>query len=83
MNEVREMEYIKDRLNQQIRDLQRENSMLRESMYRKDKRMTEVELTLQEADSVNKFLSVSLIAFGIIIIGITLWAIQVIKGVQP
>ena len=50
------MEYIKDRLNQRIRELERENSMLRESMYHKDRHLMKVQAVYEEAESMNKFL---------------------------
>lgn len=56
----RESEYIKDRLNQQIRSLMRENSMLKESLYRKDREMMELTGRLKAADRVTTFLGICL-----------------------
>lgn len=75
------MEYSKDRLNHQIRELQRENSFLRETMFNKDKQLMQVELAYKEADSANRVLSVVL---GLTLLGfvcLSLWAINVVGRV--
>ena len=46
------MEYSKDRLNQQIRNLMRENSFMKESLYRKDKEMMELVKRLKTTEQV-------------------------------
>lgn len=46
------MEYSKDRLNQQIRNLMRENSFMKESLYRKDKEMMELMKRLKTTEQV-------------------------------
>lgn len=56
----KESEYIKDRLNQQIRNLMRENSFLKDSLYRKDKEMMYLQERLKAADRVTTFLGICL-----------------------
>ena len=60
MNEPRGMEFSKDRLNQEIRGLLRENSLLKNSLFLKDKELIVLQEKLTEADSTIDTLSVIL-----------------------
>ncbi len=53
-------EYNKDRLNKQIRDLLRENSLLKNSLFIKDKEATVLQDKLTEADNTINVLSIML-----------------------
>ena len=75
------MEYIKDRLNQRVRELERENSMLRESMYHKDRHLMKVQAVYEEAESVNKFLIGALAVTLIVAIGSLGYVIHVMQEV--
>ena len=80
MNEVREMEYSKDRLNQQIRDLLRENSMLKNSLFNQDKERIRMETRLADLESDNKFISLCLGTVLLVLIVGTLAAIRLFNG---
>ena len=60
MNEPRGMEFSKDRLNQEIRDLLRENSLHKNSLFLKDKELIVLQEKLKEADGTIDTLSVIL-----------------------
>jgi hypothetical protein len=53
-------EFYKDRLNQEIRDLLRENSLLKNSLFIKDKEAIVLQDKLTEADSTINVLSIML-----------------------
>lgn len=72
----REPEYSKDRLNQQIRSLMRENSMLKESLFRRDKSIIDAQIQLHEADRVTTFLSICLAVMTLAAIAATIWAVR-------
>jgi hypothetical protein len=55
-----EMQYSKDRLNQEIRGLLRENSLLKNSLLNKDKELIVLKDKLAEADGTIDTLSVIL-----------------------
>jgi len=55
-----EMQYGKDRLNQEIRSLLRENSLHKNSLFLKDKELIVLQEKLKEADSTIDTLSVIL-----------------------
>ena len=54
------MEFSRDRLNKQIRDLVRENGHLKDSLFRKDLELNAVRRELADADKTHTFLSVTL-----------------------
>ena len=54
------MEFSRDRLNKQIRDLVRENEHLKDSLFRKDLELNAVRSELADADKTHTFLSVTL-----------------------
>ena len=54
------MEFLKDRLDKQIRDLVRENGHLKDSLFRKDLELNAVRRELADADKTHTFLSVTL-----------------------
>lgn len=60
MNEPRGMEYSKDRLNQEIRSLLRENSLHKNALFLKDKELIVLKDKLAEADGTIDTLSVIL-----------------------
>lgn len=73
----REPEYSKDRLNQQIRSLMRENSILKESLFRRDKEFVVLESKiLRKADRVTMFLSICLAVMTLAAIAATIWAVR-------
>lgn len=72
----REPEYSKDRLNQQIRSLMRENSMLKESVFRRDKEFIVMDEMLRKADRVTMFLSICLAVMTLAAIAATIWAVR-------
>lgn len=73
----REPEYSKDRLNQQIRSLMRENSILKESLFRRDKEFVVLESKiLRKADRVTMFLSICLAVMTLTAIAATIWAVR-------
>ena len=72
----RESEYIKDRLNQQIRNLTRENSMLKDSLYRKDREYIDLQTRYNDAHESVNLLSVILGVTLLLLIGVTIAAIR-------
>ena len=60
MDTERKPEFSKDRLNQEIRDLLRENSLHKNSLFNKDKELIVLKERLAEADSTIDTLSVIL-----------------------
>ena len=75
MNEPRGMEYSKDRLNQEIRGLLRENSLHKNSLFLKDKELIVLKDKLAEADSTIDTLSIILGATLLILITGFLFAV--------
>lgn len=69
-------EYIKDRLNQQIRDLTHENSILKDSLYRKDREYIDLQMRYNDANENVNFLSVVLGVALLLLIGVTIAAIR-------
>ena len=76
MNAPREMEYSKDRLNHEIRELTRNNAMLKEALYRKDKEHIDLQMRLNESDEAVNTLSVILGVVLLLLIGVTIAAIR-------
>lgn len=76
MNAPREMEYSKDRLNHEIRELIRNNAMLKEVLYRKDKEYIDLQMRLNESDETVHVLSVTLGVVLLLLIGVTIAAIR-------
>jgi hypothetical protein len=72
----RESEYIKDRLNQQIRNLTRENSMLKDSLFRRDKEIIDAQNKLYEADRVTTFLGVCLGVVSLVAVAAVISAVR-------
>lgn len=72
----RESEYIKDRLNQQIRSLMRDNSFMKESLYRKDREIMELRGQLKAADLVTTTLGILLAVMTLAAIAATIWAVR-------
>ena len=54
------MEFSRDRLNKQIRELVRDNGNLRDTIFRKDLELNAVRRELADADKTHTFLSVTL-----------------------
>jgi hypothetical protein len=69
-------EYIKDRLNQEIRELLRENSLHKNALFLKDKELIVLKDKLAEADSTIDTLSVILGVLLLLLIGVTIAAIR-------
>jgi predicted nuclease with TOPRIM domain len=72
----RESEYIKDRLNQQIRNLTRENSILKDALYRKDREYIDLQMRHNDANESVNLLSVILGVTLLLLIGVTIAAIR-------
>lgn len=80
VNEAREIEYSKDRLNQQIRELQRENSVLKDALFNQDIERRKMEAQLTNLESDNKFISIWLGVMLLVMIVGTLAVIRVLNG---
>jgi hypothetical protein len=76
MDTERKPEYNKDRLNQEIRDLLRENSLLKNSLFIKDKEATVLQDKLTEADSTINVLSIMLGVVLLMFIAVLLFTVQ-------
>lgn len=72
----KEPEYSKDRLNQQIRSLMRETSMLKESLFRRDKEILDAKNKLYEAERVTTTLGICLAVMTLAAIAATIWAVR-------
>ncbi len=70
------MEYSKDRLNKQIRDLVRENGHLKDSLFRKDLELRDTTRRLGDEISTTTFLG---IAFTVTIAAFILFALYAVK----
>ena len=76
MNTERKPEFSKDRLNQEIRDLLRENSLLKNSLFLKDKELIVLQDKLTEADGTINFLSIMLGVVLLMFIAVLLFTVQ-------
>jgi hypothetical protein len=76
MDTERKSEYNKDRLNQEIRDLLRENSLLKNSLFIKDKEAIVLQDKLTEADSTINVLSIMLGVVLLMFIAVLLFTVQ-------
>ena len=76
MDTERKPEYSKDRLNQEIRDLLRENSLLKNSLFIKDKEATALQDKLTEADNTINVLSIMLGVVLLMFIAVLLFTVQ-------
>ena len=72
------MEFLKDRLDKQIRDLTRENGHLRDTIFRKDLELNAVRLELADADKTHTFLSVTLGITLLLLFVFSLYAVRLI-----
>ena len=68
-------EFSKDRLNQEIRGLLRENSQFKNSHFNKDKEVVALQDKLKEADSTINVLSIMLGAVLLLFIVVLLFAV--------
>lgn len=68
-------EFSKDRLNQEIRGLMRENSQFKNSLFNKDKEVVALQDKLKEADSTINVLSIMLGAVLLLFIVVLLFAV--------
>lgn len=76
MDNERKPEYGKDRLNQEIRGLLRENSLLKNSLFLKDKELIVLQDKLTEADGTINFLSIMLGVVLLMFIAVLLFTVQ-------
>ena len=76
MDNERKPEYGKDRLNQEIRDLLRENSLHKNSLFLKDKELIVLQEKLKEADGTINFLSIMLGVVLLMFIAVLLFTVQ-------
>ena len=70
------MEFLKDRLDKQIRELTRENGHLRDTVFRKDCELNAVRLQLADADKTHTFLSVVL---GIVLLAFLVFSLYAVR----
>jgi len=70
------MEYSKDRLNKQIRELVRENGHLRDTIFRKDYELNQLRRQMEDADKMSNFLSITM---GIILVAFIVFALYAVK----
>lgn len=70
------MEFLKDRLDKQIRDLTRENGYLRDTVFRKDCELNAVRLQLADADKTHTFLSVLL---GVVLLAFLVFSLYAVR----
>jgi hypothetical protein len=70
------MEFSKDRLNKQIRDLMLENGHLKDSLFRKDYELNQLRRELADADKMSNFLSITM---GIILLAFVVFALYAVK----
>ena len=70
------MEFSKDRLNKQIRDLMRENGHLKDSLFRKDYELNQLRRQMEDADKMSNFLSITM---GIILLAFVVFALYAVK----
>ena len=75
MNTEVPSEFSKDRLNQEIRGLLRENSQFKNSLFNKDKEVVALQDKLKEADSTINVLSIMLGAVLLLFIVVLLFAV--------
>ena len=75
MNTEVKSEFSKDRLNQEIRGLLRENSQFKNSLFLKDKEVVALQDKLKEADSTINVLSIMLGAVLLLFIVVLLFAV--------
>ena len=68
-------EFSKDRLNQEIRGLLRENSLHKNSLFNKDKEVVALQDKLKETDSTINVLSIMLGAVLLLFIVVLLFAV--------
>lgn len=76
MDTERKPEFSKDRLNQEIRDLLRENSLLKNSLFLKDKELIVLQDKLKEADGTVNVLSIMLGVVLLMFIAVLLFTVQ-------
>ena len=76
MNTERKPEFSKDRLNQEIRDLLRENSLLKNSLFLKDKELIVLQDKLTEAEGTVNVLSIMLGVVLLMFIAVLLFTVQ-------
>jgi hypothetical protein len=75
MNTERKPEFSKDRLNQEIRELLRENSLHKNALFLKDKELIVLQEKLKEADGTINFLSIMLGVVLLMFIAVLLFAV--------
>ena len=76
MNTERKPEFSKDRLNQEIRELLRENSLHKNALFLKDKELIVLKDKLEEADGTINFLSIMLGVVLLMFIAVLLFTVQ-------
>ena len=76
MDNERKPEFSKDRLNQEIRGLLRENSLLKNSLFLKDKELIVLQDKLTEADGTVNVLSIMLGVVLLMFIAVLLFTVQ-------
>ena len=76
MDNERKPEYSKDRLNQEIRDLLRENSLHKNSLFLKDKELIVLQDKLTEAEGTVNVLSIMLGVVLLMFIAVLLFTVQ-------
>jgi hypothetical protein len=70
------MEFSKDRLNKQIRDLVLENGHLKDTIFRKDYELNQLRRQMEDADKMSNFLSITM---GIVLVAFIVFALYAVK----
>lgn len=65
-----------ERANNELRELVRQNSFLKDSLFRKDKELIDLQKKMADAQDEMRFLSIALGVLILVLIGITLIAIK-------
>jgi hypothetical protein len=76
MDNERKPEFSKDRLNQEIRELLRENSLHKNALFLKDKELIVLQEKLTEADGTVNVLSIMLGVVLLMFIAVLLFTVQ-------
>jgi hypothetical protein len=76
-------EYTLDRKNQEINNLRRDNGYLADALFRKDYELNELRRQVDDADKMNRFLSITMGIILLAFIAFALYAVRLAAGAQP
>ncbi len=83
MSDERISEYTLDRKNQEINNLRRDNGYLADALFRKDYELHELRRQVDDADKMNRFLSITMGIILLAFIAFALYAVRLAAGAQP